>query len=169
LYAATFGEGVVFSADGGDHWQTLGDAPSRYLHLLDIGRYNGKSVVYASSYGVGVFEWFLQSTDVREYAEINEIQRTPGRDHLMQNYPNPFNSRTTIQYEVLHSSRVVLRIFNIAGQTVRYLFDEYQSKGEYSIAWDGRDDYGREVASGLYFCHLKYGNVSTAKKLLFIK
>jgi len=73
---------------------------------------------------------------------------------LNANYPNPFNPETTINYQIANSGRVRLKIYNSQGRMVRCLVDDVQNPGIYSIKWDGLDDTGNEVVSGLYFCRL---------------
>lgn len=88
---------------------------------------------------------------------------------LHQNYPNPFNTSTEIRYQIPEDGRVVLKIFNTLGQEVRTLEDAKHEAGEYEALWDGRDDQGREVASGLYFCRLKAGDFTAVKKMVLVK
>ncbi|MFZ4619587.1 MAG: DUF4350 domain-containing protein [Bacteroidota bacterium] len=73
---------------------------------------------------------------------------------LMQNYPNPFNPSTQIRYALGHSSQVTLEIFNVLGQRVRSLRNEFQPIGTYSAEWDGRNDAGISLATGVYFYRL---------------
>jgi hypothetical protein len=86
-----------------------------------------------------------------------------------QNYPNPFNPETQIRYEVPDGNFVRIEIFTIAGQMVRTLVNEYKSKGNYSVMWDGKDDSGNVVASGVYLYRMSSGNFSDVKKMLFLK
>ncbi len=78
---------------------------------------------------------------------------------LSQNYPNPFNSNTTINYQLSaiggQRSAVSLKVYNILGQEVKTLVDERQPAGSYRVLWDGRDNYGKEVSSGVYFYRLE--------------
>ncbi|NIM97643.1 MAG: T9SS type A sorting domain-containing protein [candidate division Zixibacteria bacterium] len=77
---------------------------------------------------------------------------------LFQNYPNPFNSVTGIKYAVSngpsHPVRTTLRIYNILGKEVRELVNKHQSGGTYTVYWDGKNNSGKEVASGIYFYQL---------------
>ena len=88
---------------------------------------------------------------------------------LKQNYPNPFNPSTTIEYEVPQDGHVSLVIYNLLGQRVRTLYDAFRSAGQYRITWDGRNDQGREVTTGIYFYRLQTENQIQTKKMLFIK
>ena len=73
---------------------------------------------------------------------------------LKQNYPNPFTAYTTLEYDVPSPQYVVLRVFNIKGQLVTTLVDEEQGAGYKSIIWDGTNDNGDTVSSGVYFCQM---------------
>jgi len=88
---------------------------------------------------------------------------------LLQNYPNPFNPETTIQYQIPKRSDVKLFIFNLLGQRVATLVDETQSMGVYSVQWDGKDDTGKEVASGVYLYRLQTNQFMQLKKLALLR
>ncbi len=89
---------------------------------------------------------------------------------LFENYPNPFNPSTTIRYELPKSVPVQLTIHNLLGQRVRTLINgATKAPGVYSIVWDGRDNAGLPVASGVYFYRLKAGNFVKTKKMLLLK
>ncbi len=79
----------------------------------------------------------------------------PKQFTLHPNYPNPFNPTTEIRYELPENSQVNLSIFNLKGQEVRTLIEETQSPGFYNILWDGKDKFGRDVASGIYIYRIK--------------
>jgi hypothetical protein len=89
---------------------------------------------------------------------------------LEQNYPNPFNPTTLIRYTIRERGHVSLRIYNSAGQVVRTLIDEVQSPyGVSPVLWDGRNDAGQSVASGVYFYKLVTKNFSETKKMALLK
>jgi len=97
----------------------------------------------------------------------------PTSYELFQNYPNPFNPETRIKYTVgsrqTHSLPTTLKIYNILGQLVKTLLDKPQEPGNYEIIWDGKDDKGNEVASGIYFYQLKAGEFSQTEKMILIR
>jgi hypothetical protein len=93
----------------------------------------------------------------------------PADFSLDQNYPNPFNPFTTISYTVYTQSAVSLRIYNLLGQEVVTLVDELESTGDYSVRWRGVNSAGANVASGVYFYHLKIGAQSQVKKMLLVR
>ena len=97
----------------------------------------------------------------------------PKEFSLSQNYPNPFNPATTIRYQLSAVGRprstVTLRIYNLLGELVRTLVDKEQAPGYYSVVWDGKDNLGEEVSSGVYFYRLKAGGFSQVKKMLLMR
>jgi hypothetical protein len=88
---------------------------------------------------------------------------------LYQNYPNPFNPETTIRYALPREEKVTLQIFNIRGQMVKTLIDEPVKAGYHSLVWNGRNEAGRAVASGIYFVQLQAGAYQQTRKLALIK
>jgi hypothetical protein len=90
---------------------------------------------------------------------------------MSQNYPNPFNPSTTIAYDIPEGDNVhvQLNVYNMRGQLVRTLVDESKSEGSYQIQWDGSDNYGRRVSSGVYFYRIKAGEFSKTRKMVILK
>jgi hypothetical protein len=88
---------------------------------------------------------------------------------LAQNYPNPFNPSTTISYGVPESGEVTLVVYDMLGQQVRELSHGYASAGRYTVTWDGHDDHGRPVGSGMYLYRLTAGDHAMVKKMVFVK
>jgi len=91
------------------------------------------------------------------------------RSGLLGNYPNPFNPSTTIHFALVHSGQVSLEVFNIRGQKVKTLVDEVKSAGEHNVVWDGYDDSGRGVVSGIYFYRMVGNDIIDVKKMLMVK
>jgi hypothetical protein len=87
---------------------------------------------------------------------------------LMQNYPNPFNPETTIQYQLPKEAEVKLVIYNLLGQRVRILVDKKQPTGIYSVQWDGKDESGRNVSSGIYLYRLQTNEFVKVRKLTLL-
>ena len=88
---------------------------------------------------------------------------------LGPNYPNPFNPETTIAYDVAKTGTVRLSVYALTGQLVRTLVDGECSAGSYSVVWDGRDEAGRDVASGVYLCRMVAGEYSASRKLVLVR
>lgn len=97
---------------------------------------------------------------------VNEL---PSEFRLEQNYPNPFNPSTVIRYQLPASSRVEISIYSLHGQKVRTLLAAEKPAGFYEIDWDGRDDRGKSVATGVYFYRLLTDGFVETKKLLVLR
>ncbi|MBN2001691.1 T9SS type A sorting domain-containing protein, partial [candidate division KSB1 bacterium] len=99
-----------------------------------------------------------------------ESVKEPESGVLLQNYPNPFNNSTEIQYTLPQAATVTLRIFDITGRLVRILENaRYYEAGPHRTIWNGLDDNGRPVASGVYYCRLQFGGPWRNLKLLVLK
>ena len=88
---------------------------------------------------------------------------------LYQNYPNPFNPSTTIKYDLPRGSNVVLKIYNMLGQEIRTLINKHQTVGYKSLTWDGKDNLGQLVSSGIYIYRLQAGTEIQSNNMLFLK
>lgn len=93
----------------------------------------------------------------------------PEEFQLLQNYPNPFNPQTEISYNLPEDSHVKLSIYNLLGQTVKILVDEFQGTGSKEVTWDGRNERGESVASGIYLYRLEAGKFTQTKKMSLLK
>jgi len=93
----------------------------------------------------------------------------PGNLELMQNYPNPFNSSTTLEFGIPEDSFVSLTIYDALGQEVRQLLNAVLSSGNYSMIWNGLDQHGRAVETGIYFAKINVINDSKVVKMILMK
>ena len=91
------------------------------------------------------------------------------QNELFQNHPNPFNPTTTVEYAVAHTGPVDINIYNVRGQRVKTLVSEVKPPGRYHVQWNGLNDAGTQVASGVYFYRLTTGSYSDVKKLVLLK
>jgi len=108
--------------------------------------------------------------DYNLYLDVDDAWAVmPTSMELKQNYPNPFNPRTTIRFSVTSTQNASLIVYNVTGQKVRTLFDGQVQAGEQSVVWDGRDDDGGAVASGIYFYRLTTENETQTRKMVFLK
>jgi len=96
-------------------------------------------------------------------------QMAPRGFVLNQNFPNPFNPETTFRYRLAERTHTKLVIYNTLGQQVRVLTDGNEECGEHSLQWDGRDDAGRALASGVYFYRLTTGDASQIGKAILLR
>ncbi|MCK4339405.1 MAG: T9SS type A sorting domain-containing protein [Candidatus Cloacimonetes bacterium] len=104
----------------------------------------------------------------------NPQTEIPDEYALSQNIPNPFstsggNFTTKIQYSLPHSSNVSLKIYNIKGELVKTLVSENKSAGSYNVIWDGKNEYGNDVVSGIYFYKIQTDKFSEIKKMLLVR
>jgi hypothetical protein len=97
------------------------------------------------------------------------VVSTRTSQQLMQNYPNPFNPQTQIEFSLVEASKVTLTVYNLLGQKVVTLVDEILPAGRHVFNWDGQDESGREVASGLYFYNLQAGDHGDVGKMTLMK
>ena len=102
--------------------------------------------------------------------EENKIERfLPKTYVLKQNYPNPFNPGTLIYFEIPKAADINLCIYNTLGQKIKTLVNDHKTSGSYRILWDGTDDKGREVSSGIYFYRLTSSKFVKTLKMLKLK
>ena len=87
---------------------------------------------------------------------------------LLQNYPNPFNPKTTIHYQLPQAADVRLEIYNLLGQKIRSLLNKRIVAGYHHTIWDGRDDFGTQVASGVYLYRIETEQFCQVRKMLLL-
>ncbi|MEK9139060.1 MAG: T9SS type A sorting domain-containing protein, partial [Bacteroidota bacterium] len=95
---------------------------------------------------------------------VHEVLPLPTRVSLLQNYPNPFNPATIIEYTLAEAASVVLKVYNIAGQSVTTLVDEQRPPGRHVIIWNAS-----EYPSGVYFYRLQAGDRTFTRKMLLVR
>jgi len=158
----------------GTHHGTLGASVS------SAGDVNGDSIedVIIGQPASGSGKAYVYKGDPSGVEDWDQPYQLPGDFELYQNFPNPFNATTLIRYHLpaisSQQSAVSLKIYNIVGEEMRTLVDKPQKGGHYEVTWDGKDNVGREVGSGIYFYQLrmetqKGGVAQKAKKLLLIR
>jgi len=99
--------------------------------------------------------------------ESNE--EAPNSFQIHENYPNPFNPSTRIRYELPIESNVSLIVHNISGKIVKTIVTESQSAGRYEIQWNGQDDTGNLVSTGMYFARIQAGSYSHVIKMIYMR
>ncbi len=137
---------------------------NRYAwNLVTYGMYVSGDELYTANrfYTLNIHD--LTAVDVDDPVHI-----TPSA-FQMRNSPNPFNPETTISYTLPSAGLVSLEIYNSRGQLVRSLLKEEQPAGEHSLVWNGKDDSGHSVASGLYLCRIACNGKQETRKMLLIK
>jgi hypothetical protein len=139
-----------------------GNGPTLSLINPDYDNSNPQNWAASSDYGTpGAIN------DV--YVAADENITIPAELQLLQNFPNPFNPITMINYSIPEDKNIKLTIYNIKGQLVKILVNEFQQKGRYTVNWDGKSDFGKQAASGIYFYKLSDGKNSKIKKMMLLK
>jgi predicted outer membrane repeat protein len=105
-------------------------------------------------------------------ADQKNGNQIPRRFTLNQNYPNPFNPSTTIQYDITVGNGTILvkiLVYDIRGRLIRKLVDQKKTSGRYQVHWDGRDERGSPVSSGVYLYRIAAGDFSSTKKMVMVR
>ena len=127
--------------------------------------------------GVQPLRYTVTAEDVRQSRiQLPEltVYEIPAETELLRNYPNPFNPETWIPYRLAEDAFVTLTIYDTAGRVVRSIDVGYKPAAAYesrskAIYWDGRNEFGEQVASSVYFYHLSAGDYSATRKMLIVK
>ncbi|MFQ6102988.1 MAG: hypothetical protein ACE5OP_01705 [Candidatus Glassbacteria bacterium] len=175
----TFSDNLVVSEDStrfavypsldldpdGDILTTWAD-PRRHAHTAYEGWMGGIDRTLKNIF-------FRKGTLVTGIHSGEESSRLPKAFRFYQNYPNPFNPVTTIRYDVpgefSSGVHVILRVFTLRGEQVATLVDDIKKPGSYSVIWDGRNEQGLEVGSGIYLYQMKAGDFTSVKKMVSLK
>ncbi|SUZ91963.1 uncharacterized protein METZ01_LOCUS44817 [marine metagenome] len=132
------------------------------------------------------FAWSVQASDGTDTTHAGNGPRTlivnvnamymdvdgdniPDEFALYDNYPNPFNPVTSINYDIPEATDVTLDVYNLMGQRVRTLVSRHHEPGRYSVVWDGTNDFGSPIASGMYIFKIQSKDFMSIKKMLLMK
>lgn len=96
-------------------------------------------------------------------------ESVPGETTLKQNSPNPFNAATQIEFNLERDGIVQLAVYNILGQRVATLVDGFQTGGFHTVLWDGRNDSGSDVSSGIYFARMVMSDAVMTRKMVLLR
>ncbi len=179
---------IEASNDGGLTWNQVGTAINGF-----IAKWQQQTVSLSSFCGPGNTDvrirfrmvsdstqvpplpgWFIDDVQIIEGLDVTEVSEEiatilPERYKLYQNYPNPFNPTTTIRLDLPVAGNISLKIFNVKGELVRILINKEMNVGSYKIQWDGKNENGQSLSSGVYFYKLATNNFNTTRKLLLLK
>ena len=148
--------------------------PLLLIMLLIFSLLNGETMVIQKQDETITFdtaeiqEITFALNSVQEYEEI--FNKIPIK--LMQNYPNPFqvkSSQTSIEFSLKREGRTEVSIYNIKGQKVKTLADKNFNSGNHKLIWDGKNNTGKEVSSGIYFYKIEQDGKTQTKKMIVIK
>lgn len=104
-----------------------------------------------------------------EKGSLTAGEAIPEMSELSENYPNPFNPSTTFRYGLSKPGQVTLRVYNVLGKLVKTIIDEHQTEGYHEVGWDGKNEAGATVASGIYVYRLTTGDFVETKRMLLLK
>ncbi len=139
--------GATFGADGGELFRIRG---SSEVEVISQSYVDNQGAVVSLS---------------RSAIDLN----LPTSYNLAQNYPNPFNPQTTISFALPAAGAVRLEVYNVLGQKISTLIDDYLPAGRHEVVFAGDDGHGHELASGVYFYRLRVGNFESSRKMLLLK
>ncbi len=162
---------VIYSKDNSGNW--MGE-------IIYSGNANPSNFLYNSSNLYLIFYGEVESDNLDIYLMKNEINTNTSEENIIQNlsyeniilsqnYPNPFNPLTKINFSLQKSGDTNLKIFNVRGQLIKILVNEYKKSGDYSVIWDGNNNKNRKVSSGVYYYRLQVGNRVKTKSLILMK
>ncbi|MFQ5629014.1 MAG: T9SS type A sorting domain-containing protein [bacterium] len=156
--------GVFLSANKGRDWQVFEDGLPDAVIAFDLSISLANQSLRVATHGNGVFERPL-------YSQISgQDNRTLPTDFVLeQNYPNPFNPDTRIRYFVSQAGHTELTVLNTQGREIRTLVNRNVTEGWKETLWDGADDSGERVASGVYIYRLKVGEAVLSKRMTLLK
>ena len=167
LYAATYGGGVFYSENDGKSWNPMAKQPAnKYLHNIEIGEGENYSILYAGSFGSGIFEYNTADLKIEnngnEFGLIKDFK-------LFNNFPNPFNNHTTIEFYLQTDDFIELEIYDILGRSVITILSGNKKAGFHFYQWNGKDSNSRAVPSGVYFSTLTTSNSIIINKMLILR
>ncbi|HQV32063.1 MAG TPA: T9SS type A sorting domain-containing protein [Calditrichia bacterium] len=175
---------VAYSTDVPNSYVTNGggfEAGRRYYQFVRPTRLfdNGGQFLQAewpTSYNFPTIEWVENNLPFETPPDMTTPLAIDGNGNVIaeqfeldQNYPNPFNPETTVRYQVPKASDVKITVFNVIGQQVRVLVNESKLAGSHNVMWNGLDDHGKQVSSGIYFLQMKAGDFTKVRKMSLIR
>lgn len=119
--------------------------------------------------GTGLHLKLIVGTEAFAESASRGLPLEPYKFSLKPNYPNPFNPETRIEYSLEHKGRVSVDIFDGLGRKIRTLESGVLGAGVHEAVWNGRDDSGRPVPSGVYVCRVRAGAFATSRKMALIR
>jgi hypothetical protein len=165
----------IFKANGDNNyylWYLKRENAGRELRIFDCNNDGKKDLIIGkaapASFVLNLYSDIYTADDIvaSDGGQGSVLPRAPA---LLQNFPNPFNPRTRIRYSLPHASHVTIMVYDITGKLVRQLENTDREPGEHEAQWDGLNDYGGQVSSGIFFYQLKSGSNSLTRKMILIR
>ncbi|KPL19369.1 MAG: hypothetical protein AMJ92_03555 [candidate division Zixibacteria bacterium SM23_81] len=133
-----------------------------------VGWVNGNGVIDGPMVSLDSYQILKAEATVVEPQSMGSGE-LPRQHTLSQNYPNPFNAETQIQFIVAKAGHVSLKVYNATGQLVNTLVEEEMATGSYRVSWNGTDQQGGILASGVYFCRMEADGFAQSIKMTFLR
>ena len=111
----------------------------------------------------------VQSIDLSHFLTIGNTTTLSNSFELNQNYPNPFNPTTTINYSINKSGKIRILIFDMLGKQVKSLVNKNTIAGNHQVLWNGKNDSGKTLPSGQYYCMIEMDGITKSRKMIFLK
>ncbi len=164
IWAGTINKGIYFSDDNGISWQARNDGLAS-KRVNDIA-FDEEGFIYLATRDNGIVR-------SREPVGLTTIELPPdeqvGTSAVISGYPNPFNASTNIQFDLPNPGFADIRIFDYLGRVVKKLVAGNRNAGRHIVRWEGKNDDGQNVASGIYFAQMIFDNHRTVQRLLLVK
>ena len=139
-----------------------------YLHHPSGG--GARDWYYLTTTNGNVALWLIRAYVSFPTTGVTEaVELLPSALSVGQNYPNPFNPSTTIEYTLPKAGAVTIRVFDMLGRQIRLLASGEQSAGKHSVVWDGRDNHGVDVMSGVYYYRVETASGSISRKMMLVR
>ena len=144
---------------------------------VDIAQGDSISFGIATLAASSIYELEYVAGEIHAFWETNFPEELSAQDEAIlpiefamhQNYPNPFNPVTSIRYDIPSTSNVVISVYSLLGQKVKTLSNSVHQPGFYSVQWNGTNDTGSAVSSGVYICKINAGRYTSIKKMILMK
>ncbi len=165
VYVADYLSGVSVTENGGETWFELNEGiDHREAMVLELSA--GGDVLYMGAEGGGVYR--LGEVPVSP-THISINKQGNDRIEIENIFPTPFTKTSTLNFTVLNPADLQISVFNISGQLIKTLTSHTYDPGHYSVTWDGTNDSGVFVSSGLYLLNIKAGNKTQSVKISYVK
>lgn len=158
-----------FAQDGSCEWREEGEPVCQVGHTQALG------YLVTDGEGGAIITWYdyrMHSYDIyvrRLGADTGMSSIDVGHADLYQNHPNPFNPSTTIPYYLPAEGRVRIEIYDVSGRRIAGVLDAVKQAGHHKAEWDGTNDQGHLVNSGMYLCKLRANGVNITRKVLILR
>lgn len=131
-------------------------------------KYVDDTTIAGNTYYYRLADYSLKGGN-RKHKPVKVFVELPSEYSLKQNYPNPFNPETKISFSLKETGKVLLNIYNLQGQRVKTLINQQSQAGFHVVKWNGTNDLGIQVPSGVYLCKIQVNDFVQTRKMMFTK